>query len=417
MIALSLQAQPPSPPPIDTQTASLEAIVGQITDQDPEIRFYEAEIEAAKINRRTATLRDDPELSVEAGRKTVHDENGNLRNVGVSWSLSITQKFEWPGRTGLRKSIANRDVVMAELGLERFRNALAARARILAYNLHAADTKASAIREVADRFDALKETFLARDPAGITPLLETRVIEAGELTLQRRSSEAALAAQLALLELNQLRGAPIGTPLRISAPEWDLRDVPGPETLLAAARENNFDYRLQRLEVEQQGNFILLARNERYPAFSISPFISQDKAGDRETVIGLGFSVPIPVSARGRNTAAAAESRRRQAEALLLVAERDLARDVITSAQTYATKLTESRRWSPDAITKFREAAELADRHYRLGAVPVATYVELQTSYLDAVESLLDTQKELMEAALRVHALTGVNLNVGESSR
>ena len=30
---------------------------------------------------------------------------------------------------------------------------------------------------------------------------------------------------------------------------------------------------------------------------------------------------------------------------------------------------------------KFRAAAALADRHYRLGAVPIATYVELQNSY------------------------------------
>ena len=44
----------------------------------------------------------------------------------------------------------------------------------------------------------------------------------------------------------------------------------------------------------------------------------------------------------------------------------------------------------PDSVGRFKEAAELADRHYRLGAVPVATYVELQKQYLEAVEALLD---------------------------
>jgi hypothetical protein len=47
-------------------------------------------------------------------------------------------------------------------------------------------------------------------------------------------------------------------------------------------------------------------------------------------------------------------------------------------------------------VQKFREAADLADRHYRTGAVPIATYVELQNSYLDAVEALLDTQRETL---------------------
>ena len=73
----------------------------------------------------------------------------------------------------------------------------------VAFGLHAAETKAAATREVADRFAALKETFLARDPAGITPVLETRVIEASELVLQRRATTAALEARHAVAELNQ----------------------------------------------------------------------------------------------------------------------------------------------------------------------------------------------------------------------
>ena len=59
---------------------------------------------------------------------------------------------------------------------------------------------------MADRFQALREVLVQRDPAGLTPLLETRVIEATELTMQRKASEATLATQAALLELNQLRG-------------------------------------------------------------------------------------------------------------------------------------------------------------------------------------------------------------------
>jgi cobalt-zinc-cadmium efflux system outer membrane protein len=95
----------------------------------------------------------------------------------------------------------------------------------------------------------------------------------------------------------------------------------------------------------------------------------------------------------------------------VLVALRELDREVITSAQAFATKLAESRRWSPDAVQKFREAADLADRHYRTGAVPIATYVELQNSYLDAAEALLDTQSETLAAGLKLQQLTGLEIN------
>ena len=57
-------------------------------------------------------------------------------------------------------------------------------------------------------------------------------------------------------------------------------------------------------------------------------------------------------------------------------------------------------------------AAALADRHYRLGAVPIATYVELQKQYLEAVEALLDTRTEALEAGHQLELLTGVSLSI-----
>jgi cobalt-zinc-cadmium efflux system outer membrane protein len=78
----------------------------------------------------------------------------------------------------------------------------------------------------------------------------------------------------------------------------------------------------------------------------------------------------------------------------------------------YQAKLAEMGKWRPDSIQKFQEAAALADRHYRLGAVPIATYVELQKQYLEAVEALLDTKTEALEAGQQLELLTGVSLSI-----
>jgi cobalt-zinc-cadmium efflux system outer membrane protein len=71
-------------------------------------------------------------------------------------------------------------------------------------------------------------------------------------------------------------------------------------------------------------------------------------------------------------------------------------------------------RWRPDSVRQFKEAASLADRHYRLGAVPIATYVELQKQYLDAVDALLSTRRETLAAAQELQRLTGVDLNLAQ---
>jgi cobalt-zinc-cadmium efflux system outer membrane protein len=398
-----------------TAPVSSDALATEVVAQNPELAFYEAELAAARAGVRSAGALADPELTVSAGRKRVTDATGVLAGEGTAWSVSVSQTFEWPGRLALRKAIANREVALAELGLARFKTALATRARALTHGLQAAQERAAAAAEVAARYQALLELFLAREPGGITPLLETRVIEAQELTLQKRATEARLAVQAALVELNQLRGLPVDAPVTLAPVTLALRAAPAPDAALAAARENNFEFRAAKLELEQQGLVVSLARHEGRPSFTVSPYLTSENAGDKERTYGIGLSLPLPVRGRTGANLAAAEARRRQAETAVLVAQRNLERDVLTATHRLAAKLAESAQWSPDAARRFRDAAELADRHYRLGAVPISTYVELQNSYLDAIEALTATQQEVLEAASQLQLLTGLALNAGEA--
>ncbi len=398
-------------PPAATNQVSLDGLVKEALEKNPEHRFYEAEIQAAKAGRKTAGLLPNPELNAGVGHMRAHSDDLNLSSEGVAWSVSVVQPFEWPGRIGLRKAIANRDIDLAELGYARFKVALAARMRVLAYGLFAAQEKAAAAREVADRFKALREVLVQRDPAGVTPLLETRVIEATELTMQRKASEADVATKAALLELNQLRGAAPNSPLSVARTQLVFRPSDTLETLMALARTNNFELRVRAVELAQQGFRVALAKNERFPALSIGPSYSQadpGRASEQERVLGVGLSVPLPLWNRNTGNIEAAKARQVQAEVSFNVTERDIQRQVVQSATTYETKLADMAKWRPDAVEHFREAAELADRHYRLGAVQVIVYVELQKQYLEAVESLLDTKKDALEAAQNLELLTGL---------
>lgn len=386
---------------------SLDALVAEALEKNPELRFYEAEIVAAKGGRKTAGLLANPEVSGGVGQKRVSD--GGLSAEGLAWSVSVVQPFEWPGRLGLRKAIANRDIELAQLGYERFKVALAGRVRTLAYGLFAAQEKAAAAGEVAERFKALREVLVQRDPAGLTPLLETRVIEATELNAQRKASDATLAAQAALLELNQLRGVAPDTRLVIEPVQLVFRPAEKKELLTAMARTNNFELRMRALELAQQGFRLDLAKNDRYPAIAVGPSYSVENAGDREQILGLAVSLPLPLWNRNSGNIEAAKARQMQAEISLSLAERDVQRQVLAAALTFETKIREMANWRPDSVQHFQEAAELADRHYRLGAVPISTYVELQQQYLEAVESLLDTKREALEAAAQLELLTGLS--------
>ena len=397
-----------------TNGVALDRLVAETLKENPELQFYRAELTAAKAGRKAAGLMPNPELGGSLGYKTSRDRSSGLNAEGVAWSVSLVQPFEWPGRIGLRKAIANRDVELAELGLERFRTALSGRVRVLAYGLFAAQQKAGAAREVAERFKALREVLVQREPAGLAPLLETRVIEATELTMQRKASDAELATKSALLELNQLRAAAPGAALSVAEPALVFPPAGQNEVLLTLARTNNFELRVRAAELAQQGFRVALAKNERFPAISVGPHFSEENAFERERIIGVGVSFPLPLWNRNSANIETAAARQLQAETSYAVAQREVERKVMETALTYESKVREIGRWRADAVEHFREAAELADRHYRLGAVPVATYVELQKQYLEAVDALLDTRKDALQAAQDLDILTGRKLDRDE---
>src|SRR6185369_1485546 len=198
------------------------------------------------------------------------------------------------------------------------------------------------------------------------------------------------------------------THLAVSQAHLIFRPADNLETLTSLAHTNNFELRLRAVELAQQGFRVDLAKNERFPSISVGPSISEENAGDRERIIGVGVSLPLPLWNRNKGGIETAVARRMQAEVSLNVTGREIERKLVEAALTYETKLRVMAKWRPDSAQHFREAAEVADRHYRLGAVPISTYVELQKQYLEAVESLLDTKKDALEAAQNIELLTGL---------
>ena len=385
------------------------ALVRQALANNPELKFYAAEISAAKGTLKTAGTIRNPELNTTAGYKNARDNFGGPSGEGGAWSVSVNQTFEYPGRIALRKAIAKGDVNLAEIHLQQFRLTLAARVRTLAYSILIARDRSMAAREVADRFQGLSDVLAQRPPAGVTPLLETRIIDANMLNFRRQEREAVLAAKTAAAELNQLCGRPADATLQVSAGELNLLEM-SLQTLVGAARANAFDIRIRQRELAQQGFKVALARNERFPAIAVGPYYSQENAADKEQQAGIGISLPLPLWDRNVGNIETSKAREQLAQASLLTTQREVERRVTQSAATFEAKREEIAKWQVDTIAKFREAAKLADRNYRLGAVALPVYVETQKQYLEIVGALQDMKKDALQAAQELEILTGLRL-------
>ncbi len=404
ILALPLCAAEPKP----SAPITLDALVAQALAENPELKFYEAEIAAAKGERKAAGAWANPEIAGELGRKRAR---GDVSAEGTAWAVSVQQSFEWPGRVSLRKAIADRQVQLADAGLDQFRAALAAEVRKRAFALFTAQRRAEATREVSGRGEELVATLVQREPAGVTPLLETRAIEASVIKLRREASEAAQEAQSALYELNQLRGLPIQMQLVIADVTLNFADLPGVEELLRRAGRGNFTLRQREIELAQQGFKVRLSENEAWPAITLGPQFSHEKAGEKETVAGVGVSLPLPLWNRNTGNVEAAKARELQAQTSLRLSQREIERKIREQAAAYELHRKEMTRWNPKVAEQLREAAALADRHYRLGAVPLATYLEVQSSYLEALEAIYATQADALNAQAEIELLTGAKLS------
>ena len=393
-----------------------EALVKQAFQRNPELNFFIAEIAAAKGAVRTAKTVRNPELSSEVGYKNSRENSGGASGDGAIVALSLSQTFEYPGRIALRKAIANHDVALAELHLQQFRVALAARVRTLAYAISSAQQKSVAASEVASRFQTLSDVLAQRPTAGVTPQLEARIIDANTLAFRRQEREAALAIATASAELNQLSGRPAEAPLKIVARKVQFSAASLP-TLLGAARANAFDIRIRQVEFAQQGVKVTLSKNERFPAISVGPFYSMENAIDREQRAGLGVSLPLPLWDRNLGNIATNKARQQQAEASLAMTEREVERRVAQNAATLTAKRAEIDRLDGNELAKFSDAAETADRNYQMGAVPLTVYVETQKQYLELVSTLTDLQKDALHAAQELEILSGLKLYGEEAQR
>ncbi|WP_174274239.1 TolC family protein [Sphingomonas bacterium] len=404
--ALVVAALPVGAVAQETPALSLDALVHEVVASNPERQFYQRQIETAGVERQAAGRLPDPQLTVEFGQRRAYDAATGLpTGDGAAYTVSVVQPIEFGGRIALRRAIADRQIELARIGLAQFGATLAARARSLGYGLFAADEKATAARAVAMRMRAVAQVIVTRDPAGPAPRLEAAVLQAGAISAERDAATADAQANTILYELNQLRGVPFAARLRIVRPAMSLPDLPAATTIAAMVDANNFELRALRVQFEQQGLRVDLAKKARFPIVSVGPYYGRSRADNRETNYGVRLSSNLPVWNAQAGEVAAEQGRQAQADATLVSTQRRIAREVFDHAAQYEAKRRALGRWDADSPQRFAEAAAEADRHFRLGAIPLATYTQMQSSYLSAMSAVLETRREALEALLSLRAL------------
>lgn len=386
------------------------ALVDQALTSNTELRFYEAEIVAAKGGRRTAAKLANPELGMDLGRKRIKELGGPVEGDGLVYKAQIMQTFDFPGRIALRKAIADRDIALAELGLAQYRSQLANEVRARAGDVVLLRRKQSAAQSVRKRFEDLVAVLVQRDTGSISAKLERRILEASLLTSDRAVTDASVAASEAVAALNALCGRPPDGALALDSETASLPSTPTLVELKQEAAKTNFELQQKRLHLARQGLKIDLTKSERWGNITFGPYIGGERNYEKQIEGGFSLTIPLPLWNRNEGNIATEQARLSQAEATLAATLRDLERDLVTHRSAYQSEMEALARWKPETEKEFQTAAEEADQHYRLGAVPASTYVEMQRQYLEAMSALIETRRNAWKHRMELERLTGAPL-------
>jgi cobalt-zinc-cadmium efflux system outer membrane protein len=388
------------------RTWTPQELAAQALANNAELQSYEQGVAAAKGERTQAGLFRNPEVSLEVGGREVRDSEDVLQGNGTTFSIAVLQTLEFPGKGTLRKAIADKNILIAELGLEQFRLALAGKVRLLALEYLAASADSETASRVAHTSAELAGTLKGK-AHGARQTLELRLISGSLLALQESVRAADIRRETARAELTALLGWPQNQPLAIrgelSLPSHRF----DASQLVFASQKNNPLLRIRQAEVERSARQLGAARLEVAPDLSIGPFFSRDVAGDVEQNIGGAITATIPVWDWNTGNIASAKARSLQAGAMRVQAEREAEAAVIRTLRIYEITIRQLGLMPKSARSDLREASTLADQQYRSGAIGVQLYLDTQREYLNAIQTWNGAVLDAWRSVTDLDLLTG----------
>ena len=340
----------------------------------------------------------------------MRDSENVLQGNGTTFSIALTQTFEFPGKGTLRKAIANKNVEIAELGLEQFRLALAGQVRLLAYDHIAASSEAAAAEAVYRQSSELASQLASQTGFGARQQIEIRLIQASLVELAAAIKESSLRREETHTKLNALLGLPQNIPVRLRDPLAPPQKRLNADQLVFAAQQNNPLLKIRKRELERSARQLTAARLDIAPDLAIGPFFSRDVAGDTEQNIGAAISATVPLWDWNIGNIQSAKARREAAEALRAKAERDTEAEILSRFRAYELTQRQLEMIPPGLLQNVREASTLADTQFRNGSIGAQLYLDTQSAYLNALRTSQNAVLNAWRTLLDLNLLTGGRL-------
>lgn len=401
--------------------AVLRALAAESRAQNSEYRSYEAAIQAAEGQLVQLGMLPKPQLIAFVGPYLSTGGAGQTV-LGYQQEFELLQPFYFPGKVSLRKAVARRDVLLAQLLLKQFGLSLEVAVRSLAHQLAVTVATAGVAREIAERTNSVIAFLESRPKAGILAYLDARILTGSLIGLEQEVRWLEERRWSLAARLNAYLGRPAGTPV----PEFLLPPESFPplsvERLSTLAQRHNVLLEIHRVMIDRARRQRKATEIAGYPDFAMGPFWMAFQGVNFDAGPGITLTVGLPVGkpevpgiegvawAGQRGNLATAKAQEEQAMALFPAAERNAQSLLYARFSAYEAVRNQLAVQPPSLIASLRDAAALAERQYRIGAIDVHRFLAAQQQYLAAFRSVQAARLDAALARLDLFFLTGGEL-------
>ncbi len=357
---------------------------------NPELRASDARIDVASGRADQARLWSNPELTLSAEDWPVSGGNGF---ADAKQTVGVAQTFPYPGKKRLDRQIGVSGVRLSEAELSLRRVELVRDVKASFYHVLAAERVvevAGELVKVAESSAATARKRVAAGAAADQEQLRAEIpLEQARTELSGFQRELVAARQTLALALGRpdLSEAPVAGALAETAALALLDQGPEqwltthPSVVAAKANRAQAELALRR------------ARLEPYPDVRME--VSGGRIGETgQSIIQLGFAVPLPIIDRSKGRKQEAQAHTRIAEADEAALEQRLLRDWRIASQRLRTAADQVANYRERILPKANEALRLVQTGFEAGKFG---FIDLLDTQRTAAEVRLAYQQRLLE--------------------
>jgi cobalt-zinc-cadmium efflux system outer membrane protein len=379
------------------RVVTVEEAVETALRQNPEIKTRAQERDTAQgaLLQTRAYPNPDLDLAVETDRFFAGDGEGR-RSVG------ITQTIVTAGKRRHRQDNARLGVTVVEQTIEDAKRQLIAEVMEAFYRLLFTQEHLKFAREQIDLADRLVALSEGRFREGFAPEMDVTLAKVDYHT--RLQEAVGLEQDLvdARAALNTLMGQAVDEPV---AAQGTLLAAPvlmkKHSSLQEEALGRRPDLRALTIEFERAAGEVALVRAERVPDLAVSLDVTEERTvfdapglSDRDRLLGVKLSIPIPLFDRKRGELMAAQSRLRQAESERAALRARIAQEVHVAFARIASAEERLHHFENDVVPLAKNNLDLTRQAYEQGLAGILQIMEAQRRFAETQLGYLGAQYE-----------------------